>query len=137
MPKLFLKKNEEKRIRAGHLWVFSNEVQKTEGDVSGGDIIDVFELNGKPLGSGFYNKNSLIACRLLGSGYNGNFHEYAAASIKQAYELRKQFYPDRNSYRLVFSESDFLPGLIIDKYNNTFVLQVYSLGMQKNIRSCC
>lgn len=133
MAKLYLKKNEEIRIKSGHLWIFSNEVQKIEGDASTGDIVEVFENSGKPLGFGFYNKNSLIACRLPGSEFNGNFPEYASSAIKKAFELRKQFYPNRQSFRIVFSESDFLPGLIIDKYNYTFVLQVYCCGMEKNI----
>jgi 23S rRNA (cytosine1962-C5)-methyltransferase len=131
--KILLKKNEERRIRAGHLWVFSNEIQKHYADVSSGDIVEVFDNSGNLLGSGFYNKNSLIAVRLLGKDYDGDLAGYFASSIKKAFSLRKQFYPNRESFRFVFSESDFLPGLIIDKYNNTYVLQVYSFGMQKNI----
>ena len=91
-------------------------------------------FRGNPLGSGFYNKNSLIAVRLLGSEFDVDFPAYAASALKKAYSLRKQFYPNRDSFRFVFSESDFMPGLIIDKYNNTFVLQIYSYGMQKNIQ---
>lgn len=135
MAKLFLKKNEERRIKSGHLWVFSNEVGNIEGDASGGDIVEAFDFKGNPLGSGFYNKNSLIAVRLLGIEFDGDFSSYTSSSLKKAYALRKQFYPNRESFRFVFSESDFLPGLIIDKYNNTFVLQIYSYGIQKNINS--
>jgi 23S rRNA (cytosine1962-C5)-methyltransferase len=133
VAKLYLKKNEEKRIKEGHLWVFSNEIQKLEGEASNGDIIDVYTAAGEALGAGFYNKNSLISVRLIGNEYNGNFPAYVSFALKKAYELRKQFYPNRDSFRLAFSESDFLPGLIIDKYNNTYVLQIYSFGMQKNI----
>lgn len=131
--KILLKKNEERRIRAGHLWVFSNEIQKHYANVSSGDIVEVFDNSGDLLGSGFYNKNSLIAVRLFGREYDGDLASYISSSIKKAYSLRKQFYPNRESFRLVFSESDYLPGLIIDKYNNTYVLQVYAFGMQKNI----
>lgn len=131
--KILLKKDEERRIREGHLWVFSNEIQKHYADVSSGDIVEVYDNRGNPLGSGLYNKSSLIAVRLLGKEYTGDLAGYFSSSLRKAYNLRKQFYPNRGSYRLVFSESDFLPGLIIDKYNNTFVLQVYSFGMQKNI----
>jgi len=131
--KILLKKNEERRIRAGHLWVFSNEIQKHYANVSSGDIVEVYDNCGSLLGSGFYNKNSLIAVRLLGKEYDGDLAGYFSSSIKKAYGLRKQFYPERESFRLIFSESDFLPGLIIDKYNSTYVLQVYSYGMQKNI----
>ncbi len=133
MAKLYLKKNEERRIKEGHLWVFSNEIGKLEGEASNGDIIDVYTASGEALGAGFYNKNSLISVRLIGKEYSGDFPAYVSNALKKAYELRKQFYPHRDSFRLAFSESDFLPGLIIDKYNSTFVLQIYSFGIQKNI----
>lgn len=135
MAELFLKKNEEGRIKSGHLWVFSNEVDKIDGDVSSGDTVEVFDYKVNPLGSGFYNKNSLIAVRILGSEYKGDFSAYAASALKSSYSLRKQFYPERESFRFVFSESDFMPGLIVDKYNDTFVLQLYSYGMEKNVDS--
>lgn len=134
MVKLFLKKNEERRIKSGHLWVFSNEIGKIDGNALSGNIVDVFDYKENLLGTGLYNKNSLIAVRLLGNEFERNFSAYASSALKKAYALRKQFYPDRESFRFVFSESDFMPGLIIDKYNNTFVLQIYSFGMQKNIQ---
>jgi 23S rRNA (cytosine1962-C5)-methyltransferase len=133
LAKLFLRRNEERRIKSGHLWVFSNEVLEIDGDVSNGDIVEIFDFKENYLGSGFYNKSSLISVRLLGKDYKGDYPGYVSSAIKRAYDLRKQFYPYSESFRLVFSESDFLPGLIIDKYNNTFVIQVYSFGVQKNI----
>jgi 23S rRNA (cytosine1962-C5)-methyltransferase len=133
LAKLFLKQNEDKRIRQGHLWVFSNEVSKIEGDAENGDILSLFDYKGGELGKGFYNKNSLITLRLLNKSFSGDFYDYSKQMIKNAFNTRKLFYPKRNSYRLIFSESDCIPGLIIDKYNDTFVLQVYSFGMQKNI----
>jgi 23S rRNA (cytosine1962-C5)-methyltransferase len=135
MAKLFLKKNEDKRIRQGHLWVFSNEIAKLEGTADNGDLVDLHDSAGSKLGTGFYNKNSLITLRILNHSFNGDFSEYSKQMILNALNLRKEFYPSRNSYRLVFSESDFMPGLIIDKYNDTYVLQVYSYGMDKNIDS--
>jgi 23S rRNA (cytosine1962-C5)-methyltransferase len=134
LAKLFLKKNEERRIKSGHLWVFSNEVGNIEGEASSGDIVEVFDHKGNPLGSGFYNKNSLIAARLLSSEYDGDFTAYVSSALRKASSFRKQFYPNRESFRFVFSESDYLPGLIIDKYNNTFVLQIYSYGMEKDVQ---
>ena len=133
MAKIFLKKNEDKRIKHGHLWVFSNEIAKIEGEIENGDIAELFDSKGSRLGAGFYNKNSLIALRILNQIFNGDFHEYSKRMILNALNLRKEFYPNRNSYRLIFSESDFMPGLIVDKYNDTYVLQVYSYGMLKNI----
>ena len=133
MSKVFLKKNEDRRIRAGHLWVFSNEISKADAGIESGDIVTVYDAGGQVLGKGFYNKNSLISVRLLGKSFNDDLDKFINDSVYQALKLRKTFYPDRNSYRLVFSESDFLPGLIIDKYNDTYVLQVYCSGIEKNI----
>lgn len=133
MAKIFLKKNEDKRIKLGHLWVFSNEIAKTEGEADNGDICSLYDAAGTKLGDGFYNKNSLISLRLLDKSFDGDFVAYARKMILHALELRRTFYPDRISYRLIFSESDFMPGLIIDKYNDTYVMQVYCFGMQKNI----
>ncbi|MFO7447145.1 MAG: class I SAM-dependent rRNA methyltransferase [Ignavibacteriaceae bacterium] len=133
MPKLFLKKNEERRIQSGHLWIFSNEIDRVEGSAENGDIVTVYDFKNNLIGSAFYNRNSLIAGRLLSREKITNTKEFLKNRILQAYQLRKDFYPGRESFRLVFSESDLLPGIIVDKYNNTFVLQVYSYGMQKNI----
>lgn len=133
IPSIHLKKNEEKRIISGHLWVFSNEIGNIEGEPGNGDLVEIYDSRTKLLGCGFYNKNSLIAARLLSKNKIENLCELLKKRLTEAYQLRKTFYPERNSFRMVFSESDFLPGLIIDKYNNTYVLQVYSYGMQRNI----
>jgi 23S rRNA (cytosine1962-C5)-methyltransferase len=130
---IFLKKNESRRIRNGHQWVFSNEIAKTEGSPESGVLAELYDQK-EYLGTGFYNKNSLISLRLLNNTYDGDLGIYIRDSILKANELRKTFYPNRESYRMVFSESDFLPGLIIDKYNNTFVMQVYCYGMNENIQ---
>jgi len=133
MTKIFLKKNEERRIRGGHYWVFSNEIDKIEGEPETGSLVDVHDSKGGLLGTGFYNKSSLIAARLLERSFSGDISNYIKNHILRAFDYRKGIYPDRNSYRLVFSESDYLPGLIIDKYNDSYVLQVYCAGMQQNI----
>jgi 23S rRNA (cytosine1962-C5)-methyltransferase len=135
MPaKLFLKKNEDRRIKNGHLWVFSNEISKLDETAENGDIIEIYDSKNSFLGYSFYNKNSLISARMLGKDFKGDFYSYAKDKINSAYTLRKSFYPNRESFRLVFSESDYLPGLIIDKYNDSFVLQVYSFGMERNVQ---
>ena len=133
IPKIHLKRNEERRIKSGHLWVFSNEIGSTVGKPENGDIAEIYDSKHNFIGSGFYNRNSLISLRILSCGKIDNIYELLKEKLLSAYELRKTFYPGRNSYRFVFSESDFLPGLIIDKYNNTFVLQIYSYGMERNI----
>jgi 23S rRNA (cytosine1962-C5)-methyltransferase len=133
LPKLILKRREERRLKDGHQWVFSNEIDGINSPVESGDLIDVHDAIEQYLGTGFYNKNSLIAVRMLSAVRIKSLYHLLEEKIQNAFLLRKTFYPELESFRLVFSESDFLPGLIIDKYNNTFVLQVYSFGMQKHI----
>jgi 23S rRNA (cytosine1962-C5)-methyltransferase len=126
-----LKKNEERRILNGHAWVFSNEIEKKEA--ASGELTRVYDYKHNLLGYGFFNEHSLISLRLLSASFKGDFNTYIKETLAKAFELRKTFYPQRNSYRFIFSESDFLPGLIIDKYNNTYVLQIYCLGIQQRI----
>ena len=61
--KIFLKKNEERRLNIGHQWIFSNEIERIEGNIQNGDVVEAIDSRGKSLGVGFYNKNSLIAYR--------------------------------------------------------------------------
>jgi 23S rRNA (cytosine1962-C5)-methyltransferase len=133
LPKLFLRRHEDKRLKDGHQWIFSNEIDGINGVAENGDLIDVHESTEEYFGTGYYNKNSLIAVRLLSKSKFDDLYSLFKEKILNAYKLRQTFYPDLDSFRMVFSESDYLPGLIIDKYNNTFVMQVYSYGMQKNI----
>lgn len=133
MAKVILKKNEERRIRQGHLWVFSNEIDKREDSPQTGDLVQIHDSRGSFIANGFYNANSLIAVRVISNKENSSLEDVIEERIVSAYNYRKSVYPNRDSFRLVFSESDFLPGLIIDKYNDTFVLQVYSAGIEKNI----
>jgi 23S rRNA (cytosine1962-C5)-methyltransferase len=130
---VFLKKKEDKRIRDGHLWVFSNEIEKTTGNPNNGDMVVVFDSKEQQLGLGFYNKNSLIAVRMISKSNVDNLSELFRKRICNAFNLKKIFYPNRESFRMVFGESDYLPGLIIDKFNNTFVLQVNSYGIQNHL----
>lgn len=134
MGKVYLKRNEEIRIKSGHLWIFSNEIERIDENPANGDIVSVFDYKNNFIGSGFYNKNSLISVRILSKENVENFSQFAREKILSAKNYRMNIYPDRKSFRLIFSESDFLPGLIIDKYNVSFVLQVNSFGMEKNIK---
>jgi 23S rRNA (cytosine1962-C5)-methyltransferase len=133
MKIITLKRNEDRRIRNGHLWVFSNEIDKIEEGIGNGDLVTVLDSKDGLIGTGFYNKNSLIAVRILSPARIVDLKEDFRKKLLNAYRLRKELYPSDNSFRLSFSESDYLPGLIIDKYNNTYVMQVYSFGMEKNI----
>ena len=110
MNKIILKKNEDTRIRKGHLWIFSNEISGTEGEIKNGDFVEVYNSSNDFIGKGFYNKNSLIAIRLL-TYAKDELTEIINKKIVSAAELRKRVYPNRRSYRLVFGESEILQEL--------------------------
>lgn len=129
MQKLFLNPYQDKRIEEGSLWVFSNQIERLEKSVAPGSLIDVYSHRKKFLGRGFYNPHSLIAARILTFKEEEINADFLARRIANACRLRSLLYPNETAYRLVFGESDFLPGLVIDRYNNCFVIQSYCLGM--------
>lgn len=131
--KIFLKKNEERRLNIGHQWIFSNEIEKSEGNIFNGDVVDVIDSRGKFLGRGFYNKNSLIGYRHLTDSKETIDKNFLLNRIRNANEIRIKINPLRTTYRMVNSESDFLPGLIIDKFDDKFSIQTFSFGIDKYI----
>jgi 23S rRNA (cytosine1962-C5)-methyltransferase len=129
-----LKKNEDHRILAGHCWAFSNEITSITGAPAGGDIVELRSHSGSPLGLGFYNPSSLIAVRLLTRRTDEAIDfTFFCNRISAALDLRKQLFPGSDVYRLVHGESDMLPGLIIDRYNDFLVVQTFSAGMDKRL----
>lgn len=129
---LYLKKNEEKRILAGHPWVYANEVSKIEGKDKNGTLATVRDFNGRFIGRGFINHLSKIIVRIISRNeeevIDQNFFE---ARIRKAVALRQKLGYD-NCYRAVFAEADNLPGLIVDKYDDVLSIQILSLGMEVN-----
>jgi 23S rRNA (cytosine1962-C5)-methyltransferase len=134
---IILRKNEEHRIVEGHQWVFSNEIKAINGSPEAGDVIELLRYDEKLLGVGFYNPHSLIAFRLLSREPETITFEFFEQRISQALQLRKRLYPGAESFRLVHGESDFLPGLIIDKYNEYLSLQTLSVGMDRRLTLLC
>lgn len=128
---VFLKKNEEKRIVNGHPWVYANEVLKTEGKGKNGDLATVYDYSGRFIGKGYINFLSKILVRIFIRNDDIPDKEFFKKKISQANEYRKELGYD-NCYRMVFSESDDLPGLIVDKYANSLCVQILSLGMELN-----
>jgi len=138
MEKLIkLKKGEEKRILSGHLWVFSNEIKEIQGNPQVGDIVNLYKYTGEFIGKGFYNPNSLIIFRLLTLYDEDIDFNFFKKKIENALGLRKKIFPNSNTYRVVNGESDFLPGLIIDKYDKHLVIQTYSYGMDCRLTLIC
>lgn len=130
LSRIILKKNEEKRILSGHLWVFSNEVEHYEGDIINGGIVDVHTHNQVFLGRALYNRNSLICGRIISRTQEELDKGFFCRRFREAYNFRLGFYPQEDSFRVVYGESDFLPGLVVDKFADYLVLQILSLGME-------
>lgn len=128
---IYLKKNEEKRIVAGHPWVFANEVARIEGKDKNGSLATVYDFNGRYIGKGYINHLSKILVRIFIRDDSVPDYEYYKNAISKAndYRLKLGF---KNSYRVVFGESDNLPALIVDKYDDILSVQFLSLGIDKN-----
>jgi 23S rRNA (cytosine1962-C5)-methyltransferase len=135
--RITLKKNEERRILAGHPWVFSNEIRETAGDPQSGDVVELLQANGKTLGVGFYHAHSLIAFRRLSIDIEEIDTSFFLKRLKAALALRTALFPGSSVYRLVNGEADNLPGLIVDRYNDLCVVQAFSLGMDKRLEEIC
>lgn len=132
-----MKKNEERRITSGHQWVFSNEIKETSGNFQAGDIVELHRHDGMFLGIGFFHPHSLISFRFLSSEDEEISPSFFSKRISAAYELRKKLYPDSETFRLVHGESDFLPGLIIDKYDDYISVQTFCAGMDLRLETIC
>lgn len=136
MTKVILKKKEHVRIQEGHPWIFSNEVHHFQGNVENGDIVDVVSFEGEFVAKGFINLNSKIIVRVLSREDVFINKEFFKERIRlaNAHRVRVGY---QNAYRVVFGESDLLPGLIIDKYDQYFVIQTLSFGMDLRKNMIC
>ncbi|MEX2117445.1 MAG: class I SAM-dependent rRNA methyltransferase [Bacteroidota bacterium] len=134
---LVIKKREEERLLAGHQWIFSNEIKSIQGNPEAGDVVELHRHDGKFLGIGFFHPNSLIAFRLLSSEREEITFEFFEGRLSRALSLRKKLFPHSETFRLVHGEGDFLPGLIIDKYNEYLSIQTLSLGMDRRLTLIC
>ena len=130
MATVTLRKTRETRVRGGHPWIYASEIEKVEGAFENGDIVDVADFRGKYIGRGFYNPQSQISLRMLTRNDEPCDREFFARRIRDAWEYRKLLC-DPNSCRLIYSESDFLPGLVVDKFGDILVLQSLSLGIER------
>jgi len=132
-PVLKLKKNEDRRIKAGHLWVFSNEIEtkETPFDVfEAGQLVNLCSNNGKSLGIAYINPASLICARIMSRDpRHPPSQSLLVHRIKVALSLRERLF-DKPYYRLVFGEGDFLPGLVVDRYGDVLVVQITTAGME-------
>ncbi len=131
MTKVYLNKKISRRIEGGHPWIFANEVNIVEGPAEGGEIVEVFTHDKKFVGKGYINPKSQILVRLLTRDKSVQIDPaFFYEGLKQAWEYRQKIGYTENC-RLVFGEADFFPALIIDKFNDYFVIQTLALGIDR------
>ncbi|MGC4037235.1 MAG: class I SAM-dependent rRNA methyltransferase [Chitinophagaceae bacterium] len=129
MIKAFLKRKISPRVVNGHPWIFANEIDKIDGNPAGGEIAEVFTHDNKFVGKGYINPKSQIIIRLLTREKPDVINEdFFKNRIAQCWEYRKKIGYTENC-RLVFGEADSLPQMIIDKFNDYFVIQTIALGI--------
>jgi 23S rRNA (cytosine1962-C5)-methyltransferase len=117
--------------------VFSNEIREIRGEPQAGDVVELRTAGGKSLGVGFYNPHSLIAFRLLSTRVEDCDADFFKRRITHAFALRKLLYPEGDTFRVVHGESDFLPGLVVDKFNQFLAVQTFSYGMDVRLPMIC
>ncbi len=127
-----LKPRHDTRVAQGHPWVFSNEIDGDIKQIPPGGTVDVLDAKGKFLGRGYGNPNSLITVRIVSRRRKEDIDSpwFYADRIREAAALREAIWPGRTSCRLVFSEGDGLPGLVIDRYGDALAVQITTLGME-------
>ena len=152
-----LKKREGRTIKAGGAWIFDNEIDTIVGTFTNGDIVTVHDFDGYPMGKGFINQNSKIRIRMMTRHADQEIDtEFLRMRVQNAWDYRKQVMaggndsvigvdeakktipgigttgrPDLNCCRVIFGESDFLPGLVVDKYADVLVVECLALGMEQ------
>jgi 23S rRNA (cytosine1962-C5)-methyltransferase len=129
MYKVLLKRKIANRVLNGHPWIFANEVDKVEGSPEAGAIVPVYYHDGKFVGHGYYNEKSQIMIRILSRDKNEEINEaFFEKKLRQCWEYRQRLGYKENC-RLVFGEADGIPQLIVDKFNDYFVIQTLALGI--------
>jgi 23S rRNA (cytosine1962-C5)-methyltransferase len=132
LPALRLKRNEDRRLHAGHLWIFSNEVDTQQTPLTKfkpGELVRVLAHNDRALGLAYVNPQSLISARMLETWQLPDTG-WLVSRIRAALRLRERLYP-KPYYRLVYGESDGLPGLVVDRYGSACVVQIGTAGMER------
>jgi len=131
LPSLKVSARGATRLKQGHVWVYRSDVLETDG-VPPGSLVSVTDQRGKPFGTALYSSSSQIAIRMVSHETVIDFAALIRERILKAIDYRKSFVRDTDAYRLIFSEADFLPGLIVDRYNDVLSLQVLTQAIDAN-----
>ncbi|HQO33333.1 MAG TPA: class I SAM-dependent rRNA methyltransferase [bacterium] len=130
-PELRVQANQRHRFRRGHPWIYNNELVNLPKDPEPGSLVVVRQDDGEFVGIGTYNRHSLLTVRLLTRRNEPIDKAFFRQRIREALELREQIYPDRTAYRLIHGESDGLPGLVVDRYGEVYVIASNTTGMDR------
>lgn len=132
MPIIYLKRQRKKRLEQGHPWIYQSEIDRIEGEFEETDLVHVHNHEDHFLAQGFYNPQSQIAVRVLEYRENISIDErWFLERIRTAWDRRLWLNPGVSSGRAVYGEADFLPGLIVDKYEDVLVVQILAAGMER------
>lgn len=130
--KIWLQKARKKRLEQGHPWIYASEIERLEGDAQPGELVDVVNHQGRYLATGYWNPKSQITVRVVAyepiEAMDAGFFR---TRLRKCQEHRRRFVADSDC-RLVYGEADFLPGLVVDRFNDVLVLQLLTLGMDAN-----
>lgn len=131
MARIHLHQHRKKRLEAGHPWIYQSEVAQIEGEVIPGEIVEVVNHKGHFLAKGYINPASQILVRILSYDPDEKIdYAFFLRKIREASEFRTRFVDNPRACRVLYGEADFLPGLIVDRYEDVLVAQVLSLGME-------
>ena len=131
-PTVVISQRGTARLKSGHVWVYRSDVISAEG-VAPGSVVAVADERGKFLGSSLYSNSSQIAVRMISSSVVDDFPALVRERIREAIRHREPLVHDTDAYRVVFSEGDFLPGLIVDRYNDILSLQILTQAMDSEL----
>ena len=130
MQEIKLKAKEERRLRAGHWWIFSNEIDGLDTSIEAGTLVRVVNHEGAQVGIGYFNPHSLIAVRLLQKGEGELDDNFVFENLDNAYSRRKEI-GVRKYGRMCYGDGDNMSGLVVDRYGDILVVDVLTAGMEK------
>ena len=132
VPKVKVSPRGASRLKDGHVWVYKSDIAAAEG-VPPGSIVTVVDHRGQSLGTALYSSSSQIAIRIISHDPVSDFPALLRQRVSEAVAYRKKIVKDTSAYRVIFSEADFLPGLIVDRYNDILSLQILTQAMDAEI----
>src|SRR5579864_7856938 len=127
-PKAVISLRAVNRLKSGHVWVYRSDVLSS-ASAAPGAVVAVTDERGRLFGSALYSSSSQIALRMISSGPVADFPALLRERVRKALAYREKLVRDTDAYRLIFSEGDFLPGLIVDRYNDILSLQILTQAM--------